>query len=122
MTSRTDNGDFRFGSGMHGEEIFEKNLETLPGFLSHFCQTTLTWYYLSRNDRVALIRDTLFYSNGVKAFTDSNHRIIEKGNFILRDNNDLFVPALWLQKTIIAYSEQGYSKQIMSTSGRLERG
>jgi hypothetical protein len=109
-TDRNGDGDFRFGSSMHGEEIFTQDKETLPGFLEQFCRTTLPWYYLSRLDRMALVGDTLYYSGGVKAFPNAEkHKIISKGRLILRDNDDFFVPALWKQKTIVVYSEQGYA-------------
>ncbi|MFT3704385.1 MAG: endo-alpha-N-acetylgalactosaminidase family protein [Agriterribacter sp.] len=111
MTSRTDDGDFRFGSSMHGEDLFIKNLMNPPGFLAQFCRTTLPWYYLSRLQRMALVNDTLFYSGGLKAANVNGHKIIRKGDFILRDNNDLFVPALWKDMTIIAYSEKGYARR-----------
>jgi len=107
-TDRQGDGDFRFGSSMHGEEIFIENVKTLPGFLQQFHRTTLIWHYLSRLDRIALINDTLFYSNGVKAFKSGSDKLITQGRVTLRKNNDLFVPAGWLNKTIIAYSEAGY--------------
>lgn len=110
-TDRKGDGDFRFGSSMQGEEIFLKDRENLPDFLGQFCRTTLPWQYLSQHERMALIGDTLFYSGGVKAAREHGHAIIRRGNFILRDNNDLFVPALWKEKTIIAYSEQGYTNR-----------
>lgn len=110
-TSRSDDGDFRFTSSMQGEEIFNNDKENLPGFMQMFCRTTLPWQYLSKLQRLALINDTLFYSGGVKAAVENGHNIIRKGNFILRDNDDLFVPALWKQKEIIAYSQNGYKNR-----------
>lgn len=112
MTSRTDDGDFRFGSSMHGEELFIQNLMSPPGFLGQFCRTTLVWYYLSRHQRLALVHDTLYYSNGIRAAVENGHKIIRRGNFLLRDNNDVFVPALWSKTpAIIAYSEEGYNRR-----------
>ncbi|MFT3704517.1 MAG: endo-alpha-N-acetylgalactosaminidase family protein [Agriterribacter sp.] len=112
MTSRTDDGDFRFGSSIHGEDLFQKSISDPPGFLGQFCRNTLMWYYLSRLERLALVNDTLFYSDGVKAAKENGHNIIRKGNFLFRDNNDLLVPALWKnEKTIIAYSEEGYQNK-----------
>lgn len=110
-TSRKDDGDFRFGSSMQGEEIFLKDKDNLPGFMAQFCRTTLPWYYLSRLSRVGMAGDTLFYSEGVRAGVENGHRIIRKGSFILRDNDDFFVPALWQGKQIMAYSENGYEKR-----------
>jgi hypothetical protein len=77
-TDRQGDGDFRFGNSMHGEEIYMKDIDSLPGFLGQFCRNTLPWYYLSRMDRVALIKDTLFYSEGVRAAREDGHKIIRK--------------------------------------------
>jgi hypothetical protein len=108
-TDRRGDGDFRFGNSMHGEDVYNKDIDSLPGFLGQFCRNTLPWYYLSRLERLALIHDTLFYSGGVQAAREGGHSIIRKGPFILRDNDDLFVPALWSKQEIIAYSQSGYS-------------
>lgn len=110
-THRDGDGDFRFGSSMHGEEIWQKDKDTMPGFLGMFCRTTLPWYYLSRLQRQRFENETLFYSEGVVARTESGHRIIRRGDFMLRDNDDLFVPALWKSgvREIIAYSRNGYA-------------
>lgn len=110
--SRTGQGDFRFGSSMQGEEIFLKDKENLPGFIEQFCTMTLPWYYLSRLDRVAFVNEELFYSNGVIARYEDGRRIIRKNDFVLRDNDDLFVPALWNDKEIIAFSKEGYQQRI----------
>lgn len=93
---------------MQGEEILQKDKENMPGFLSQFCTMTLPWYYLSRLDRVALIDEALYYSNGVVARVEDGKNIIRKGDFILRENDNLFVPALWNDNEIIAYSGDGY--------------
>ena len=38
--------------------------------------------------------------------------MIRKGDFVLRENDDLWVPALWSeQKEIIAYSKDGYDNK-----------
>lgn len=110
-TSRQDDGDFRFASSMQGEDIFLKDLNNLPGFLEHFCRSTLPWYYLSRLDRVGFVDETLYYSEGVKAGTENGHRIVRRGNFVLRDNDDLFVPVLWKTNEIMAYSDKGYTNR-----------
>ena len=107
-THRAGDGDFRFGSSMHGEEIWQTDKENMPGFLGMFCRTTLPWYYLSRLERVKFEKETLTYSNGVIARTEDGTRIIRKGDFVLREDDHLFVPALWNAKEIIAYSRLGY--------------
>ena len=39
---------------------------------------------------------------------EDGKNIIRKGDFILRENDNLFVPALWNDNEIIAYSGDGY--------------
>jgi hypothetical protein len=53
-------------------------------------------------------KDALFYSDGVVARIESGKRIIRKGEFVLREDDNLFVPALWNKREIIAYSKAGY--------------
>ena len=108
-TDREGDGDFRFGSSMHGEEIWKQDKDTLPGFLGMFCRTTLPWYYLGRLDRLKVDAGAVHYSGGVIARTEDGKKIIRKGPFLLRENDDLFVPALWNPKEIVAYSRQGYT-------------
>ena len=107
-TDRSGDGDFRFGSSMHGEEIWQKDKDQMPGFLGMFCRTTLPWYFLSRHERVKFENGALFYSDGVVAQTEAGKNIIRKGDFVLRENDNLFVPALWRKKEIIAYSRNGF--------------
>jgi hypothetical protein len=112
-TTHRKNADFRFTSSMHGEEIFVKDKENLPGFLDQFCLTTLPWQYLSRLDRIHLsFFGKLTYTDGVTAGWEKFQPVIRRGDFVLRQGDDLFVPALWCEeKTIIAYSRNGYSNR-----------
>jgi hypothetical protein len=107
-TDRGGDGDFRFGSSMHGEEIYIKDKENLPGFWGMFCRTTLSWYYLSRLERLRFEGNALYYSGGVVARTEAGRNIIRQGEFILRENDNLLVPALWQKRELIAYSKTGY--------------
>lgn len=120
-THRDGDGDFRFGSSMHGEEIYQKDKDRLPGFLGMFCRTTLPWYYLSRLERRQFAQNTLTYSEGVVARMEGGRQIIRQGEFLLRDNDDLFVPALWNQQEIIAYSRQGYRSRTWLLPGSWKR-
>ena len=69
-TDRGGDGDFRFGSSMHGEEIWQQDKDNMPGFLGMFCRTTLPWYYLSRLEREKFENEALYYSDGVVARTE----------------------------------------------------
>jgi hypothetical protein len=108
-TVRGSDGDFRFGSSMHGEEIYQQDKEHLPGFLGMFCRTTLPWYYLGRLNRERFEQETLFYTEGVMARKENGRKVIRRGDLVLRDEDDLFVPALWRKREIIAYSRTGYA-------------
>ena len=107
-TDRGGDGDFRFGSSMHGEEIWQQDKNQMPGFLGMFCRTTLPWYYLSRLERLEFTAGELRYSGGVVARSEAGKRVIRQGLFVLREDDDLFVPALWNAKEIIAYSARGF--------------
>ncbi|MCX6929761.1 MAG: endo-alpha-N-acetylgalactosaminidase family protein [Verrucomicrobia bacterium] len=111
-THRDGDGDFRFASSMHGEEIYQKDKDKLPGFLCMFCRTTLPWYYLSRLERKTFEHNVLQYSDGVVARTEEDKKIIRKGQFVLRENDNLFVPALCKKREIIAYSKTGYQDKL----------
>jgi hypothetical protein len=116
-TDRGGDGDFRFGSSMHGEEIWQKDKDRMSGFLGMFCRTTLPWYYLSRLQREKFEDGALFYSDGVVARTEDGKSIIRKGGFVLREDDDLFVPALWNKNEILAYSRQGYANKSWQLPG-----
>jgi hypothetical protein len=52
----------------------------------------------------------VYYSGGVIARTEDGKKVIRNGKFLVRENDDLFVPALWNpKKEILAYSRQGYT-------------
>lgn len=110
-THRSGDGDFRYGSSMHGEELFLKKETWTSAFFRQFCRTTLPRYYLSRLGRVAEVEGVLYYTDGVRAGTENGHQIIRQGDFVLRDNDDFFVPVLWKNRQLMAYSEQGYQER-----------
>ena len=82
-THRDGDGDFRFASSMHGEELYLKDKDNPPGFLGMFCRTTLPWYYLSRLERNTFENNVLQYSDGVVALTEGGTNIIRKGDIRL---------------------------------------
>ena len=111
-TSRAGQGDYRFTSSMQGETIYLRDMENLPGFLEMFCKTTLPWYYLSQHDRVSFVDEVLYYSEGIKAGEEHGKKIIRRGDYVLREDDNLFVEATWKEKEIIAYSEDGYDHKL----------
>ncbi len=117
-TGGTDNRDLGklFGTSIHGEDIVMKDHENLHGFKRDFCTRTLVWYYLNRLDRKYYIKkgqkSMVQFSDGVESVLDNGKLTITKGDFMLVEDGDVFVPALWMQdKTIIAYSEMGYKSK-----------
>lgn len=113
-TDRGGDGDFRFGSSMHGEDIWQDlwvkgEKGNMSRIQSTFCRTTLPWYWLGRFERLKLDGEDLIYSDGVVARIEAGKRVIRKGDFVAREDDNLFVPALWNGAEILAYSEKGYS-------------
>ena len=76
-----------------------------------FCKTTVPWFYLSQHDRVSFFDEVLYYSDGIKAGEEEGKKIIRKGKYVLREDDNLFVEAKWKEKEIIAYSEEGYDNK-----------
>ena len=101
--------DYRVGSSMHGARIWIKDKENMPGFLEQFCTMTLPYYYLSRHDRIALIDEVVYYSDGLMAGDMDGKKTIKKGNYVLVEENNVFVEAKWKEMEIIAYSKEGYA-------------
>lgn len=102
-------GDFRFASNMHGEPVWFKDKENMPEFLHRFCTMALPYFYLSQYERLAIVGDMLYYSGGVVAGERDGKKIIRQGDYVLREDGDLFVTAIWKSKEIVAYSTDGYT-------------
>ncbi len=102
-------GDFRFASSMHGELVWLRDKEQMTGFLRRFCTMALPYFYLSQYERRALVNDILYYSGGVVAGEFDGRKIIRQGDYVLVENGDVFVKAIWRSKEIIAYSTGGYA-------------
>jgi hypothetical protein len=102
-------GDYRVGSSMHGAKLWLKDKENPPGFLEQFCTMALPWHTLSRHERIALIDEVLFYSDGLTAGDVDGRQTVRKGNYVLVEDDNVFVEAGWKEKEIIAYSKAGYA-------------
>jgi len=108
-----DNGRL-FGTSMHGEGIIARDAKTLPDFTRQFFSNTAIWYFLNRLDRLYYVKDDQYqlvqFSNNVRTFLSEDKYMITKDEMILMEDNDVFVPALWMEKaSIVAYSLDGYS-------------
>ena len=115
-SARSEDGDvkmsdYRVGSSMHGAQLWLKDKENFSGFLEQFCTMTLPWYYLSQHDRLALIEGILYYSDGLVAGEIDGKKTIKKGDYVLVENDNVFVEAKWKEQEIIAYSKEGYSNK-----------
>jgi len=105
-----------FGSSMHGEDIVRKDPGKLTGFKQNFCLKTAVWYYLNRLDRLYLINGKDFrsvcFSDNVKVFLSENDYRITRGEMLILENDNLFIPALWMgTNTIVSYSMSGYKNR-----------
>lgn len=103
--------DYRVGSSMHGAQIWLKDKENFPGFSEQFCTMALPWYYLSQHERVALIDGMLYYSDGLIAGDINGKKTIKKEDYVLVEDDDVFVEAKWKELEIIAYSKEGYANK-----------
>jgi hypothetical protein len=71
----------------------------------------LPYYILSQYDRLAMVDDVLYYSGGIVAGTFDGTNQIKKGDYILVEDDDVFVETIWREKEIIAYSKNGYHQK-----------
>jgi hypothetical protein len=86
---------------------------SVEDMLPFFCERTLPWYFLNRY-RALELRQTaesyeVIFSDGVKSVVrvaDRMHRITQNGR-LLAEGGDYFIPAAWLNDTIIAWSRNG---------------
>ncbi len=104
-------GDFRFASSMHGEQVWLRDKERMTGFLKRFCTLALPYVYLSQFERLALVNDILYYSDGVVAGEFDGKKIIRRGDYVLVEDGDVFVATTWRAHEIVAYSTNGYAEK-----------
>jgi hypothetical protein len=96
---------------MHGAKLWLKDKENFTGFKEQFCTMTLPWYYLSQHERIEMIDDVLYYSDGLVAGEIEGRKTIKKGDYVLVEDDNVFVEAKWKEQEIIAYSKDGYSNK-----------
>jgi hypothetical protein len=113
-----DNGEWGklFGTSMHGEDIVKKDPQNLQGFTGQFCTKTAVWYYLNRLERKYIVVDkgskSVQFSNNVTTALSNGNFTLKQGDVTLVENDNVFIPALWLEKpSVIAYSKNGYQNR-----------
>jgi Endo-alpha-N-acetylgalactosaminidase len=107
-----EGGDARFGQSMLGENRIRSDSQNLTGFQDEFSRTTLLWQYLNRLDRISDEGGVVTFSGGVTSRREADGRlVVRQGDVLLRDGDDLFVPALWKEHEIVAYSRNGYASR-----------
>jgi len=101
-----------FGTNMIGEDISN---DRIHDYLSRFCLNTLPWQYLNHYERKQFIEyeDTkeVRFSDGLISRVINGKPFVKHGDIVLRDGNNVFVPALWKDKEIIAFSANGYDNR-----------
>ena len=91
----------------HGQVPTErKDLLAITGIGPYIAASVLCF---AHGERLALVDGVLYYSDGVEAGEFDGKKIIRQGDYVLRENDDLFVKATWREKEIIAYSADGYT-------------
>jgi hypothetical protein len=102
-----------FGTSMHGEDVINKDPEKLSGFLSQFCTKTVIWYYLNRLNREYVVSNSaeksVHFSQKTVSALKGKEFLVQSDDILLAENEDVFVPALWLKKpSVVAFSKNGY--------------
>lgn len=105
-----------FGTSMHGEDVIKKDPEKLSGFLPQFCTKTLLWYYLNRLNREYVVSNSaeksVHFSQNTVSSLKRKEFLVQSDDILLAENEDVFVPALWLKKSsVIAFSKNGYQNR-----------
>lgn len=108
-----------FGYCINGEQLFREAAsvkEGLETFKGAFCKSTLIAMYLNRFDRVAMVKGESGHSigifeDGVRTLWDDEYVNVSKDGQPLAERGDVFIPASWLENSIIAYSENGYESR-----------
>jgi len=113
---------FLFGMSTRGEDCFNDladDFRTIvhwqEAFQYQFYTGTLPYMYLNRYRRERLrgkgLQRVAYYSDGLTVSLKDS--LITHHDMVLRQGNDLFVPAVWrTQREVIAYSRNGYASKI----------
>lgn len=113
------NIEFLFGRSMWGENLLTRpgTHGVIPGwkqaFVDEFCQSTLPWAYMNQFQRLEYSgsgnnRKVVYENNLVASLADQS---ICKDGKLLRTGDDIWMPAIWKEREIIAYSKKGYTER-----------
>lgn len=99
---------FLFGETPHGEPYLTKDPD-YARFKHEFCTMAVPFVYLNSHKALSHADSKVTYSDGLE--TNWTTKSITKNGNVIRKNNDIFIPALWIEdhREIIAYSEHGYA-------------
>jgi hypothetical protein len=99
--------------GKRTPEMKADQFTLVEEMLPSFCETTLPWHFLNRHRALELHQTAesyeVLFSDGVKSLVrvaDRMHRITQNGR-LLAEGGDYFIPAAWLDDTVIAWSRNG---------------
>ena len=92
---------------MHAEEEIMADPEVLSGLLDQFCLQALPWFFRNSDDAKG-IQTMLVPDVGPKPQPRSG--VFE--DVMTEYGNHVFMPALWREKTIVAYSRTGYKSRV----------
>ena len=98
-----------FGSSVQFE-LDQYHEDPQTHVLGEFMTDTVPYFFLNSKLRLEFnpYERYALLSDGVKSFIDENDiRNITQGDCVLRIGNDIFVPAIWKEKEIMAYSQDG---------------
>lgn len=104
--------EFLFGSNMLGEHNFSGSNTNFSQFRNDFATQTLVYLYLNTHkvENYNAENKVVTYSDNL--IVDWNSKSYKKNGILVREDNDIFLPAVWLKKEIIAYSQNGYTEKI----------
>ncbi len=95
------------GSSLHAEEEVLVDPENLSGLLDQFCLMVVPWNY--RNNKTAVKGDQKMLDPDVGYKKHPRGNLFEQA--MANYGNHVFMPALWRDKTIVAYSRTGYENR-----------
>lgn len=110
---------FAYGASLIGEDTFPRISD--GEFIKQFCTLTVPYLYQNQfpnesltgegNDRRVVKSDPANPDAPLVAqFAQYvSDRTLKKGDILLRQGDDLFIPAAWLEKSVIVYSATGYA-------------